>query len=1473
MRSSTDVPTTFAPPAKRAAIIRKITVTSVAVAVAMSAAVSAPAQATSSGAMTKPATAVAASDVPQPDVISVDFAADGPIEHVKDRPVTVEGTAPTIVYNEALERHIAEFAGDAERTSTGTGAYIYDIADAWSTEDSGHVADIDLLDGGTFECYFRYDGESPVPRGQSSQLCAGGPEGYAFYLPATGCCLRFKATATTANVNTATAPIPVKSGEWLHAVATVGSGEIKLYLNGVPAWELDPEPGTGVGSGRNHVGPYNDLKVDSVPKWGIGASPRDTGVAEPSRIAIAASRAWSSVLTEAEVANLWNHEKPSGADEVDPGEEDPGEEDPGEEDPGEENPEVDVPAADVLDVDFSDTTEPFRDYSTANRQPSVTGTANVHPESAFAAQPHNAYTADGLKDHAFYPLQDAWADTGAPRTDDIATWADDTWGGSGVTLQCDVKVNQTLPVTGTPHICSGKSGGGFGLHLANSSVVASFHINGGYKSIMTPALRSGVWYSIVATFDGTKVDLFLDGKSVGTNATGTVGQIKAPTSGTIVEPYVRYYAVGSDVAARGNIEFPSSVTVGNARIWSSPLNADQVAQLDRDSFGDRAIAPELVTSVPAAGAMVESPTEFAVTISDSTLATGWEYLLDGTPIVPGDVIGEGMAAGDHEIAISATDVFGRPVSWVIPFTSLRIPLAGGTTTVLDDGAAVLTATATGMSESITTTFKEARLTDAAGGFQGTLDQSPANLSLDFDDQVQDRTEIDGTLTPGDDTSEKSLSSHSALPFQRFDVDLPNADRGQQLMWSGRADPARTVTLWAWDNDSRMWSIVDQKRGQADGDTRLQSEIHARMIDTAGEDPVVHVIITAEDPFSDDLAPRDATAGTPEAKDHFEDPKDYDFSIVHYTDAQYTTEVASGSDMQWASSLPWQHIEGATNTPAESAVFAQSLREQNRWIAANKDERKIGFVANTGDVINSNVSLSDLRFDPDAVDPEDGSSVFEYTTSDGSVPGAKQQIANEFATILALQEDLWDSGIPNQTVAGNHDNYNGSHNGPKSPFAAFFTADAYYDQAADVWPSGASFHTMDEVTDPGTGDVEKQGEDSSNNYVLFSAGGLDFVSVGLSYGVTQEESDWADSIFKRYSDRNGILVTHGYVSASSEPDGRTAKLGADGNKLYDEVVRNNQNVFLVLGGHYHGVGTNVEAIPGLQGNRVVQLLADYQGYMVPAATVFSEERCAAAGLDTSTQCVFGTGEDEGKIDVDGDGSWDHYTTDKLAMGASFLRMLQFDTEQNTMSVDTYSPFLDEFGATPYDHGSSPKTTPDPIERYNGAEDNFTVPINLSTRTTSFTTDGLTVATPTDEVIGVETVESGTPASVRWSGLADGEMYAWTASSMESGSDAGVLEQFGEMFVARGDGSSEPEEPGGDDGSDGDGTDGDDSGDPETGSGGDTGSSGQDGTLPSTGAEPSMYFIVAAVLLLSLGGGLMFLARRRKATPSAAPQDLS
>jgi hypothetical protein len=532
-----------------------------------------------------------------------------------------------------------------------------------------------------------------------------------------------------------------------------------------------------------------------------------------------------------------------------------------------------------------------------------------------------------------------------------------------------------------------------------------------------------------------------------------------------------------------------------------------------------------------------------------------------------------------------------------------------------------------------------------------------------------------------------------------------------------------VHLHAWDTAARAWTELASARGQRDGDTTLTGEVAASMVDGG----VVHVLVVGEDPFADDLSPHDASAQ--DDKDRFESPEDYDFSFAHFTDTQYLSEGAAGGT--------YDDFDGVAESSdvmqaEEQAVWAQSYRASTQWIADNAAERKIVYTAHTGDVIENDIS------------------------NPAGNPELNAQVDREFAFADTAQRTIDENGVVNQVIAGNHDNQSGNETGPSSRFSTTFSADRYYD-AAETWPAGASYHAWDETTDASGATVER-GKDNQNNYLLFSAGGLDFVAVGVSYGVTVDEADWASDVFARYPDRNGILITHAYLAPSGNPDGRGASFSTDGSRAFDRIVEDNPNVFLVLAGHEHGVGTNLKPNVGaVVEHDVVELLADYQFYTVPAAELFP-----------------GLADAAGNIDVNGDGKVDHKATDRLQLGASFLRLLQFDVDSSTVSIDSYSPFLDNFGATEYDTN---------VNRYNGAEDNLVLPVDLSSRTTSFATDGLTVVTPTDTVIGEATARSGWPASVTWAGLTAGELYAWSATSRNAqGATLGTVHQFGGLFVA-------------------------------------------------------------------------------------------
>src|SRR5699024_9171170 len=147
------------------------------------------------------------------------------------------------------------------------------------------------------------------------------------------------------------------------------------------------------------------------------------------------------------------------------------------------------------------------------------------------------------------------------------------------------------------------------------------------------------------------------------------------------------------------------------------------------------------------------------------------------------------------------------------------------------------------------------------------------------------------------------------------------------------------------------------------------------------------------------------------------------------------------------------------------------------------------------------------------------------------------------------------------------------------------------------------------------------------------------------------------------------------------DGRGGARSADGELISERVMAENPNVMMLLAGHVTGVTINVRRDVGTNGNNVVELTHDYQGYRI--------------GTDHL-----------GLTDI---GNYDGDTP--VTFGATFFRLLQFDLDRGELSVDTYSAHLDEFGATDYDTEG----------RYDPEADDFRVPIQTQNRTTAFTTD--------------------------------------------------------------------------------------------------------------------------------------------------------
>ncbi len=181
-----------------------------------------------------------------------------------------------------------------------------------------------------------------------------------------------------------------------------------------------------------------------------------------------------------------------------------------------------------------------------------------------------------------------------------------------------------------------------------------------------------------------------------------------------------------------------------------------------------------------------------------------------------------------------------------------------------------------------------------------------------------------------------------------------------------------------------------------------------------------------------------------------------------------------------------------------------------------------------------------------------------------------------------------------------------------------------------------------------------GGDYNNNYGhydLRSTGGANFIFVYLSYGDhTQADYDWVNGVLQEHSNRIAVLLVHDYMATTG---GRSER----GEIIFNEVVRKNPNVRMVLCGHNYNSNRTVDEIDdngdGKADRTVYQIMANYQ-----------------------------------------------YTT---AGGNGFIRFMECDVQNGIITHRTYSPYTESFGSD-YEDGLV-------IDQY-GRRDAFVTPFDFS-----------------------------------------------------------------------------------------------------------------------------------------------------------------
>jgi hypothetical protein len=242
-----------------------------------------------------------------------------------------------------------------------------------------------------------------------------------------------------------------------------------------------------------------------------------------------------------------------------------------------------------------------------------------------------------------------------------------------------------------------------------------------------------------------------------------------------------------------------------------------------------------------------------------------------------------------------------------------------------------------------------------------------------------------------------------------------------------------------------------------------------------------------------------------------------------------------------------------------ATLAGIFTQQTQWIVANRAALNIVAVTHEGDVVDT----------------------WDNTT--------QWDRANISLTVLD------NAGLPYGILPGNHDI-------PTTYYNSYFPPGRY---SANAWYGDSNFPA-------GKND---------NNFILFSAGGVDFIVVQLQYWPSAEAISWANGVLKAHADRKAIITTHAFLGLDAS---RNVHLMGSTQYIWDDLVMPNPNVWFVLCGHVHGETRRTDMA---NGHPVHQILADYQAL------------------------------------PDGGQGW--------------LRIMRFEPIENRVYVQTYSPYLNQY----------------------------------------------------------------------------------------------------------------------------------------------------------------------------------------------------
>ncbi|MFC5987238.1 S-layer homology domain-containing protein [Marinicrinis lubricantis] len=208
-------------------------------------------------------------------------------------------------------------------------------------------------------------------------------------------------------------------------------------------------------------------------------------------------------------------------------------------------------------------------------------------------------------------------------------------------------------------------------------------------------------------------------------------------------------------------------------------------------------------------------------------------------------------------------------------------------------------------------------------------------------------------------------------------------------------------------------------------------------------------------------------------------------------------------------------------------------EQTKWLVRHSEENNIAFTAFMGDIVD------------------------EYNVTD------QWLAANKAITYLDVAD------IPYMTIAGNHD-YQTWWGGDDSAYLSYFGKKRY---------AGKPYYTNESPS-------------GFSSYSLFKAGSYEYMVIGTDWRDDHYEADraWVQKVLSEHKTTPTILISHETLEFQGEQSTEVQHTSR-GQRNWNDFVKNNDQVFMTVGGHHHGAGYMISK--NAYGHDVLEILVDYQ----------------------------------------------------------------------------------------------------------------------------------------------------------------------------------------------------------------------------------------------------------------------------------------